>query len=185
LIPALCEKWEVSGDGTSVFFTLRENVRFQNGEALTAQAIKHSFERSIRVARELPPGLAAIRGAAEFAKSIDMELAAILVHSDYKFEIQLTEPLSIYPALLTDYKTRITLNVDQGKTGSIPIGTGPFRMTSYSPNRIMLERNESYWKGNFSALMRSNFRASLTASEIASGCVPVRLISRVTYRPGS
>jgi len=169
LIPALCEKWEVSGDGTSVFFTLRENVRFQNGEALTAQAIKHSFERSIRVARELPPGLAAIRGAAEFAKSIDMELAGILVHSDYKFEIQLTEPLSIYPALLTDYKTGITLNVDQGKTGSIPIGTGPFRMTSYSPNRIMLERNESYWKGTSALLDEVEFRASLTASEIASG----------------
>ncbi|HLE61887.1 MAG TPA: BREX system ATP-binding domain-containing protein, partial [Pyrinomonadaceae bacterium] len=69
LVPALCEKWEVSGDGTSFFFTLRDHVHFQNGTALTAQAIKNSFERSIRVARELPPGLAAIRGAAEFAKS--------------------------------------------------------------------------------------------------------------------
>jgi ABC-type transport system substrate-binding protein/serine/threonine protein kinase len=169
LIPALCEKWEVSGDGTSVFFTLRENVSFQNGEALTAQAIKHSFERSIRVARELPPGLAAIRGAAEFAKNIDKELAGILVHSDYKLEIQLPEPLSIYPALLTDYKTGITLNVDQGKTGSIPIGTGPFRMTSYSPDRIMLERNESYWKGTSALLDEVEFRAGLSASEIASG----------------
>jgi len=111
LIPALCEKWEVSGDGTSVFFTLREMSASRMARPLPLRPIKHSFERSIRVARELPPGLAAIRGAAEFAKSIDMELAAILVHSDYKFEIQLTEPLSIYPALLTDYKTGITLNV--------------------------------------------------------------------------
>jgi ABC-type transport system substrate-binding protein len=71
LVPALCEKWEVSDDGTSVFFTLRESARFQNGQALTAQAIKRSFERSIRVARELPPGLAAIRGAADFAKGVD------------------------------------------------------------------------------------------------------------------
>jgi ABC-type transport system substrate-binding protein len=171
LVPALCEKWEVSDDGTSVFFTLRENVHFQNGQPLTAQAIKDSFERSIRVARELPPGLAAIRGAAEFAKSNDGELAGILVHSDYKLEIQLPEPLSIYPALLTDYKTGITLtNVDAGgKTDSIPIGTGPFRMDSYSPDRIVLERNKKYWKGSSAFLDEVEFRAGLTASEIASG----------------
>jgi ABC-type transport system substrate-binding protein len=140
---------------------------------LTAQAIKDSFERSIRVARELPPGLAAIRGAAEFAKSNDQELAGILVHSDYKLEIQLPDPLSIYPALLTDYKTGITVNVDEGvgdgKPDSIPIGTGPFRMTSYSPDRIMLERNERYWKGSSAFLDEVEFRAGLSASEIASG----------------
>ena len=170
LIPALCEKWEVSDDGTSVFFTLRENVRFQNGQALTASSIKHSFERSIKVARELPPGLAAIRGAAEFAKSDDKELAGILVHSDYKLEIQLPERLSIYPALLTDYKTGITLSdVEDGKAGVIRTGTGPFRMASYASDRIVLERNEKYWKGSSAFLDEVEFRAGLSASEIASG----------------
>jgi oligopeptide transport system substrate-binding protein len=170
LIPALCEKWEVSDDGTSVFFTLRGNVRFQNGQAMTAASIKHSFERSIRVARELPPGLAAIRGAAEFAKSNDPELGGILVNSDYKLEIQLPDRLSIYPALLTDFKTGITLNdVDEGKADSIPIGTGPFRLASYSSDRIVLERNEEYWKGSSASLDEVEFRAGLSASEIASG----------------
>ncbi|MGI8732588.1 MAG: ABC transporter substrate-binding protein [Pyrinomonadaceae bacterium] len=169
LIPALCEKWEVSEDGTSVFFTLRENVCFQNGQVLTAPAVKHSFERNIRLARELPPGLEAIRGAAEFAKSNDKELAGILVHSDYKLEIQLPDPLSIYPGLLTDYKTGITLDLDDGKTDSIPIGTGPFRIASYSPDRILLERNERYWKGSLAFLDEVEFRAGLSASEIASG----------------
>ncbi|MCM3901111.1 MAG: DUF2791 family P-loop domain-containing protein, partial [Pyrinomonadaceae bacterium] len=169
LVPALCEKWEVSDDGTSVFFTLRESARFQNGEALTAQAIKRSFERSIHVARELPPGLAAIRGAAEFAKGVDQELAGILVHSDYKLEIQLPEPLSIYPALLTDYKTGITLQGDKGKTDSILVATGPFRIASYRPDRIVLERNDNYWKGSSAHLDEVEFCAGLSASEIASG----------------
>src|SRR5882724_5870765 len=166
LIPALCEKWEVSDNGTSVFFNVRENVRFQNDEPLTALSIKHSFERSIRVARELPPGLAAIRGAAEFAKSEEEELAGILAHSDYKLEIQLPEPLSIYPALLTDYKTGVTLRANEG---NILIGTGPFRMASYSPDRIVLQRNERYWKGSSALLDEVEFRAGLSASEIASG----------------
>ena len=169
LIPALCEKWEVSDNGTSVFFNVRENVRFQNDEPLTALSIKDSFERSIKVARELPPALAAIRGAAQFAKSEKKELDGILAHTDYKLEIQLPEPLSIYPALLTDYKTGITLKANEGKTDSILIGTGPFRMASYSPDCIVLQRNERYWKGSSALLDEVEFRAGLSASEIASG----------------
>ena len=168
LVPALCEKWEMSEDGTSVFFTLRENACFQNGEPLTARAFKRSFERAIRIARELPPGLAAIRNAAEYAKSSDEELNSIVVHSDNKLEIQLSDPLPIYPALLTDYKTGITLDTN-GANQAIPIGTGAFRIVSYSPDRILLQRNENYWKGSTSYLDEVEFRAGLTASEIASG----------------
>ncbi|HZE71807.1 MAG TPA: ABC transporter substrate-binding protein [Pyrinomonadaceae bacterium] len=169
LVPALCEKWEVSNDGTSVFFTLREDVRFQNGQTLNAPALKRSFERSIRVARELPPGLVAILGAADFAKNEDKDLPSILVHSDYKLEIRLPEPLSIYPALLTDYKTGVTLNVESETANPVPIGTGPFRITSYGADRAVLERNQKYWKGSPAFLDEVEFRAGLSASEIASG----------------
>ena len=169
LVPALCEKWEVSDDGTSVFFTLRENVRFQNDKPLTALCVKDSFQRSIKAARELSPGLAAIRGAAEFAKSLEKNLPAIVPLSEFRLEIQLPEPLSIYPALLTDYKTGITMKGNEEKANDILIGTGPFRMASYSPDRIVLERNERYWKGSSALLDEIEFRAGLSAAEIASG----------------
>ncbi|HKN83408.1 MAG TPA: ABC transporter substrate-binding protein [Pyrinomonadaceae bacterium] len=170
LIPSLCEKWEVSDDGTSVSFALRENVCFQNGQLMNAESVKNSFERSIRVARELPPGLAAIRGAGEFAQSNDGELSTILVKADYKLEIQLSEPLSIYPALLTDFKTGVTLSDTNGMTKpSIPIGTGPFRITSYRADNIVIERNEKYWKGSPPHLDNVEFRAGLNAAEISSG----------------
>ena len=164
LIPSLCEKWEVSDGGASVSFTLRENVRFQNEQPMTAQSVKDSFERSIRVARELPPGFAAIKGTADFAKSSDTNLASIVVKSDFKLEIQLSEPLSIYPALLTDFKTGITQS-----EGPIPIGTGPFRLVSFRPDNIVIERNQNYWKGSPTHLDEVEFRAGLSASEIFSG----------------
>jgi len=166
LIPLLCEKWEVSEGGTAVSFTLRDNVRFENGQPMTAQSVKQAFERSIRVARELPPGLAAISGAREFAKSSDSELPSIQAHSDFKLEIKLSEPLSIYPALLTDFKTGITLAVDGS---SIPVGTGPFRIASFRPDNVVIERNEQYWKGSPAHLNEVEFRAGLNASEISSG----------------
>ncbi|HZJ43344.1 MAG TPA: ABC transporter substrate-binding protein [Pyrinomonadaceae bacterium] len=169
LTPSLCEKWEVSEDGTSVFFTLKEGAHFQNGDPLNATVVKKSLERSIRVARELPPGLAAIRDAAKFAKNEDDELTSLIVHSTNKLEIQLPEPLSIYPSLLTDFKTGITLQPEGAKNGAILIGTGPFRMTSYAPDRILLERNDSYWKGSIAHLDEIEFRAGLSASDIAAG----------------
>lgn len=165
LVPALCEKWEVSDGGASVSFTLRENVRFQNDQPMTAQSVKDSFERSIRIARELPPGFAAIRGAADFAKNGETDLASIVVKSDFKLEIQLSEPLSIYPALLTDFKTGVTQSAD----GAMPIGTGPFRLISYRPDNIVIERNHHYWKGTLAHLDEVEFRAGLSASEISSG----------------
>ncbi|HEX6729825.1 MAG TPA: ABC transporter substrate-binding protein [Pyrinomonadaceae bacterium] len=170
LIPYLCEKWEVSDGGASVSFTLREDVSFQNGRPMTAESVKQSFERSIRVARELPPGFAAIHSAAEFAKSSDPELTSITVPAPYKLEIQLSEPLSIYPALLTDFKTGITLvSSDNGESVSIPIGTGPFRMVSYRPDNIVIERNDNYWKRSVAHLDSVEFRAGLNASDISSG----------------
>ncbi|PWT94197.1 MAG: hypothetical protein C5B55_03055 [Blastocatellia bacterium] len=169
LVPALCEKWEVAADGASVSFTLRDGVRFANSQPLTAEAFKRSFEHSIKRARDLPPGLAAIRGAAEFAKSTDEQLSGIIVHADNKIEIQLSDPLSIYPALLTDFKTGITLETENGSNGSTPIGTGPFKIASYNSDRLVLERNENYWKGAPTSLDEVEFRAGLSASEIASG----------------
>ena len=168
LIPSLCEKWEVSESGKSVSFTLRDNVCFQNGEPMTARSVKSSLERSIRIARELPPGLAAIRGAAEFAKSNETELSSILTPSDYKLEIQLSDALPVYPALLTDFKTGVAL-IESGDAKGIPIGTGPFRITSYRSDNIVIRRNEHYWKGSPAHLDEVEFRAGLTASEISAG----------------
>ena len=52
---------------------------------------------------------------------------------------------------------------------SIPIGTGPFRITSYRADNIVIERNEKYWKGSPPHLDNVEFRAGLNAAEISSG----------------
>ncbi len=109
VVPAICEKWEISDAGKSFLLTLRDNVRFQDGHVLTAKDVKQSFERAIRHAsRDMPAALAAIQGAREFTEQQANDLAGIVIHSGNRLEIHLSEPLSLYPALLTDYKTGIT-----------------------------------------------------------------------------
>jgi ABC-type transport system substrate-binding protein len=170
LVPALCEKWEVVGGGKSFLLTLRDNVRFQDGHPLTAEAVKRSFERAIRSAsQELPAALAAIHGVHQFSARDASDLAGMVVHSTGKLEIQLDEPLPIYPALLADYKTGITRETEDGQASSTLIGTGPFRLTSYDSDRIVLECNGDYWKGTMPGVDAIEFRHGLSASAIASG----------------
>ena len=170
LVPALCEKWEVAGDGKSVVLTLRDNVRFQDGHPLTAEAVKQSFERTIHHAtQELPAALAAIHQARQFAAHESNDLSGVVIQSANKLEIQLDEPLSIYPALLADYKTGITRAAGDGEANSLPTGTGTFRLTSHDGDRIVLECNEDYWRGTPAGLDKIEFRHGLSASAIASG----------------
>src|SRR6267143_447863 len=45
MAPSLAESWTVSPDGLVYEFILRRNVRFQNGDPVTADDVKFSFER--------------------------------------------------------------------------------------------------------------------------------------------
>jgi peptide/nickel transport system substrate-binding protein/oligopeptide transport system substrate-binding protein len=113
----------------------------------------------------MPAAYAAIGGAAEFIAKKGDDLAGIVVHSDHKVEIRLGEPLPIYPALLSDPATGIRQLDERGR----PIGTGPFRIASFAPDRIVLHRNEEYWRGSPPLLDEVEFRPGLRASAVAAG----------------
>ncbi len=94
----------------------------------------------------------------------------MVISSTYKVEIKLDESLSIYPALLADYKTGITrATADGEETGGLSTGTDPFRLLASERGRITLECNREYWKGAPAALDAIEFRRGLSASAIASG----------------
>ena len=50
----MAQRWEVSSDQTVFTFTLRENARFHNGRAVTAEDFKYSWERALHPATESP-----------------------------------------------------------------------------------------------------------------------------------
>jgi ABC-type transport system substrate-binding protein len=170
LIPNLCEKWEMSEKGRTVLLTLRGDIRFQDGHLLKAEDVKKSFERAIRQpSAELPPALSAISGVSEFVDKSSDDVSGIVVHSENRLEIQLIEPLSIYPALLTDTHTGITRVAKNGAGDSQVYGTGPFQIATHTSERIVLQRNANHWKGNPPRLDAVEFRPGLNATNIASG----------------
>src|SRR3989449_11614038 len=51
IVPWLAEKWEVSSDAKAWTFHLAKNARFHNGDAVTAEAVRWSFSRTLELNR--------------------------------------------------------------------------------------------------------------------------------------
>jgi len=166
LAPALCEKWTVEEEGLAVRLRMRPGVVFSDGTPMTAAAVKASLERSIRLSRDqMPAAFVAIRGVSEYVAGKTKGVDGIAASSDEEVVIRLTDPLPIFPSLLTDPRTAIVAST---VSGGQPVGTGPFGVALHTPNHVILERNPRYAKEP-ARVDRVEFRAALAASAIAEG----------------
>ncbi|MCI0603039.1 ABC transporter substrate-binding protein [bacterium] len=164
LLPNLCEHWESKEGGRKFLFALRSNIRTHQHQRLVAPGCKSAFEKAIQLSKsQLPPAFASIEGVSDFLSGKVSQVSGICALSDDQLEIQLNEPLPIYPAFLTDIRTGVALEQDT------PVGTGPFRIASFSPERVLLERTKEYWKNPPALLDSIEFITSMTSAQIASG----------------
>lgn len=137
--PMLAEEWTRVDDYT-VEFKLRQGVKFHNGDEMTAKDIKYSFDR-------LKEG---IQGT-ELAASLMSTIKEVEIIDDYTVRLitDAVDPILedriasswgswILPA---DYLEE----VGDEAFALQPIGTGPYKVVSYSPEKIVLERFEDYW----------------------------------------
>jgi peptide/nickel transport system substrate-binding protein len=137
--PALAEGWEISEDGTSYMFVLREGVTFHDGTPLKASDVKFTFERL------LDPATAST-SASELAS-----VKSIEVNDDRTVVMTLHAPNAALLAALGGGACVIFseefVKANNNDVSQVAMGTGPFKFVEYVPNtRIVLERNENYWE---------------------------------------
>jgi oligopeptide transport system substrate-binding protein len=152
--PDIAERWEVSPDGRTYTFRLREDVRFHDGKAVTAHDFKYSLERACDPAlgsRVALTYLGDIVGAEALIRGQAREIVGVQVLDDHTLELNIDSPKAYFLAKLT-YSTAFVVdqqNVEQG--GSLwtaePNGTGPFKLAERDGDRIVLFRNEGYYAG--------------------------------------
>lgn len=122
----------VSEDGLTYTFTLREGVKFHNGETVTTDDVLYSFETCAQVATNT-----AVAGALSDIQDITAdgdEIIITLPEANSSF-LSTVSSVSIVPA---DYADQATA----------PVGTGPFRFDSYSPQEsVVFVRNDDYYGG--------------------------------------
>lgn len=151
--PDLAESWSISNDGTVYEFKLRNNLKFSNGDPLTAQDFKWSFERAAypdtasTVAEEF---LGDIVGIQEIVDGSATTTDGIKVIDERTLRITIDAPKAYFIAKLT-YPTAFVLNRNnlegQGNNWTdAPVSTGPFILKEYRiGQRIRLARNDNYW----------------------------------------
>lgn len=132
MIPAVAEKYTLSEDGTTYTFTLREGVKFHNGQTVTAEDVVYSINRCAAVPEGQEKPLVAAFSAVKSAEALDEKTVAVTIaQRDLEFISYMTA--AIIPA---DYENQDTA----------PVGTGPFRFVSRTPQQdFVMERFEDYW----------------------------------------
>ena len=146
LHPGLATKWDWSDGGKTLTIQLRENVRFANGDAFSADDVKFTLER--------------VAGLKDGAWSAQVEsIDHVDVISPTQVALRLKHPDPAMLAVLGMFVTCIMpkahvlslpgANVEEKIKAFInkPVGTGPFLMTEWKRDDVMhTVRNPHYWK---------------------------------------
>ena len=130
IVPAVASSVEKTDDGLNYVFTLREGVRFHNGDPVEMEDLVYSVER-----RWKGEDTAAQLGALAVIDSLETEGNTFTVH--------LTEPSNEFLAAIMN---AYILPADYSEQETAPVGTGPFRFVSRSvQDSLVLERFPDYW----------------------------------------
>jgi peptide/nickel transport system substrate-binding protein len=137
--PSLAESWTMSKDGRVWEFVLRKGTRFHNGDPVTAEDVKFSFER--------------YRGAA--APILKERVREVQVVDPGRVRFHLKDP---WPDFMTFYGTSASgaawivpkkyfEKVGEDGFRRAPIGAGPYKFVSAQPGiELVLEAFDGYWR---------------------------------------
>ena len=135
--PSLAERFEQSDDGLTYTFHLHRNVKFHNGQPLTAADVKYSFER-VKDTKT---------GAVNFEVFNDVK--EIVALDDHTVQINMSQVNAPFLGRLAEIGAGVIMPAGSGdEQGKQPIGAGPFRFVSREfGNEVKLERFDDYWQG--------------------------------------
>ena len=139
VVPALAQSWSVSSDLTTYTFRLRPNVRFHDGSALDAEAVKLSFDRAKKIGQ----------GPSVYLRT----MREIQVVDPLTVRITLTQPSATFlfgmSKVYVHGKPHAT-DPDDGRAwfAANINGTGPFRVVQAEKDQhIVMQRHAPYWQG--------------------------------------
>jgi len=139
MAPSLAESWKESPDGKTYEFRLRRGLKFHNGDPVTTEDVKFSFER--------------YRGAA--SKELRARVQQVEIVDPLTVRFHLKEP---WPDFMTFYGTtasaaglvvpkRYLTQVGDEGFKKQPIGAGPYKFVSNDPGvALVVEAYTGYWR---------------------------------------
>jgi peptide/nickel transport system substrate-binding protein len=136
--PCLAESWKAAPDGLSVQFTVRKGAKFHNGDPVTAEDVKFSFDR--------------YRGTS--APLMKERVASVEVVDAQTVRFILKKP---WPDFLTFYSSatgagwivpkKYVEKVGDEGFKKAPVGAGPYKFVSFTPGvELVMEAFDGFWR---------------------------------------
>jgi peptide/nickel transport system substrate-binding protein len=184
IVPALAQSWDVTNNGRTYTFKLRPNVKFHNGQTMSAEDVKYSIERVLDP-KTASPWLSWLNAIKE-----------IKVIDPLTVQMNLDAP---YPLLGSFAGMRAAGIIPKGFAEKENlkirgIGTGPFKLVEYVPqDHITYARNPDYWDKSlpyldgmvFKVLTEENARlAALRAGQIHYAFLSAQGATQLEGMPG-
>lgn len=158
-IPAIAESYDVSSDGKTYTFRLRD-AKWANGDPVTANDFVFAWRRQCKEAGEyaymLGSTVACIKNADEIMKNnADPTTLGVSAPDEKTFVVELTNPVAFFPSLMSfpiffPINEKFYNSVAEGQYGTSPetfLSNGAFVLTEYMPGAasISLKKNDQYW----------------------------------------
>ena len=139
--PCLAESWEVSEDGLTYTFKLRQGVKFHDGTDFNAEAVKYNVDRqTVNKTEDML-----------YADFVFGDVAECNVIDDYTVEIVLNKVSTPFlnnlaMSLGAPMVSPTACEANNNNLNEAPCGTGPYKFVRWDKNEaVVMERNEDYW----------------------------------------
>jgi peptide/nickel transport system substrate-binding protein len=159
LVPDLAESYEISPDGLTYTFKLRQGVKFHNGRAMMAKDVKYSLERVVNPATQSPGAgfFGAIKGFDAVAAGDAEALEGVEAVDDSTLRIVLSRPDATFLHVMALNFSSVVPSEEAEKHGADfgknPVGTGAFKLAEWTlGQRVVFERNPDYYQAGLPRL---------------------------------
>ena len=160
-VPAIAESFDVSEDGKTYTFHLRD-AKWANGEPVTADDFVFAWRRHCEMSQEysyiMGNTVACVKNADAVIKGADPKTLGVSAPDPKTFVVELNAPVSFFPSLMV-FPTFYPINekfynsLTAGSYGTSPdtfLSNGAFVLSEYIPGaaNIQFKKNDSYWNAD-------------------------------------
>lgn len=185
--PSVAKDWEISEDHKTYTFHLRDDVKFSDGEPLTAEDVKFTYEFLADPTYDGPRSSYVMNlvGYKEYNEGDAKELAGVKVIDEHTVAFEFQEALvtniwdcgmAILPKHIYDFEKGDTASLK--KKMSDPVGSGPYILKKFEPKQyVEFEANPNYFLGapKVPHLIMKFTTAETQMSELEKGTIDVQL----------
>lgn len=163
------ESYEVSDDGLTYTFKIRPNMKWEDGQPLTAKDYEYGIKRSVDP--ETAAGMGFLLADIENFDKVNsgkksLDELGVKAKDDKTLEIKLSHPASYFTSIIpvrVCFPQREDIVKDKGDSfgseADTLVGCGPFKVTQWTHNsQIILEKNPDYWDADKVELEKVNLK---------------------------